>query len=164
MLALKTPFGKCTMSKLKNEVWNGEQVRPDIDPNWRNPIKILLQRSWNPALSVRPSFAEVTKTLRKQCVDANGGNDEGLSHSRRRSTFIFAKLNLESLPDLSNTVSSHFAEGGSKRWRALLFTCPQFMFDTKLIHFYAKVNSFGCIHTILFQRRDFSYYTFKRLV
>ena len=115
MLSLKTPFGKCTMSKLENEVWNGEQVRPDIDPNWRDPIKLLLHRSWNPALSVRPSFAEVTKTLRKQCVDANGGNDEGLSHSRRRSTFIFAKLNLESLKDLSNTVSSHFAVGGSRQ-------------------------------------------------
>ena len=115
MLALKTPFGKCTMSKLYNEVWNGEEVRPRIDPNWQDPIKLLLERSWNPVLSVRPSFAEVTKTLRKQCIDANGGNDEGLSHSRRRSTFIFSRLNSEILRNLADTISTSFTLGDKKR-------------------------------------------------
>ncbi len=94
MLALKPPYGKeCTMKKLKYEVWNGEQVRPDIDPSWRNPIQSLLKRSWNPVLSARPSFSEITRILRRQCKDTNGGSEKGLSHSRRRSTFIFAKLN-----------------------------------------------------------------------
>ena len=112
MLALKTPYGKCTMKKLKYEVWNGEQVRPDIDPRWRNPVQSLLKRSWNPVLSERPSFNEITRILRQQCIDANGGSEVGLSHNRRRSTFVFSNSNL--LENLSEAFSTKFNVVGEK--------------------------------------------------
>lgn len=115
MLSLKTPYGgKCTMKKLKYEVWNGEHVRPDIDPRWRNAIQSLLKRSWNPVLFARPSFNEITRILRQQCMDTNGGSEVGLSHSRRRSTFIFAKLNLAklNLEDASEAFSAKFKNLG----------------------------------------------------
>ena len=97
MLALKTPYELYTISKLRSRVWNGEQKRPFVDPTWPEPLKVLLKRSWNHVIVVRPSFKEITETLRKQCVQARGGNEEGLEHSRRRSTFVFAKLNLEKM-------------------------------------------------------------------
>mmetsp|Transcript_16661 Transcript_16661/g.38457 ORF Transcript_16661/g.38457 Transcript_16661/m.38457 type:complete len:403 (+) Transcript_16661:120-1328(+) len=91
MLALKTPFEVYTMSKLKERVWNGEQKRPFIDPDWPEPMKNLLERSWNKEIKTRPSFQEITRILRHQCVQVHGGNVEGLNHSRRRSTFVFTK-------------------------------------------------------------------------
>ena len=97
MMALKTPYELYTMSKLRSRVWNGEQKRPFLDPKWPEPLKVLLTRSWNKEIVARPSFSEVTATLRKQCVEASGGQEQGLEHNRRRSTFIFAKFNLENL-------------------------------------------------------------------
>lgn len=100
------------MQKLKYEVWNGEQVRPDIDPGWQNPVQSLLKRSWDPVLSVRPSFNEITRILRQQCMDANGGSEVGLSHTRRRSTFVFSQLNL--MDNLSEALSAKFNLVGGK--------------------------------------------------
>jgi len=97
MIALKTPYEVYTMTKLRTTVWNGEQKRPYINPEWPEPLQSLLKRSWHQIIFVRPSFSEITEILRKQCVEACGGQEEGLNHSRRRSTFIFAKLNLENI-------------------------------------------------------------------
>lgn len=97
MLALKTPYELFTMTKLRTRVWNGEDKRPFLNTTWPKPIQIMLKRSWSKEINIRPSFSEITETLRKQCIEARGGNEEGLEHSRRRSTFVFAKLNLEKL-------------------------------------------------------------------
>ena len=105
MLALKKPYELYTMTKLKERVWNGEHKRPFVDKTWPRPVQILFNRSWSKTLAVRPSFAEITESLRKQCVEARGGNEEGLEHTRRRSTFVFAKVNMESMPFMSSTFS-----------------------------------------------------------
>ena len=97
MLALKTPYNIITMSKLKSNVWNGEQKRPFINQAWPEPVKGLLKRSWNKAIIARPSFKEITETLRKQCVEARGGDEEGLNHSKRRSTFVFPQISFSAL-------------------------------------------------------------------
>ena len=94
MLALKTPFDVYRMGKLRKIVWNGEQKRPFIDPDWPEPIKNLLERSWKKEIKTRPTFEEITGILRNQCVEAREGNEEGLEHSKRRSTFVFAKTKL----------------------------------------------------------------------
>ena len=110
MMALKTPYELYTMSKLRSRVWNGEQKRPFLDPKWPEPLKVLLTRSWNKEIDARPSFSEVTAMLRKQWVEASGGQEEGLEHSRRRSTFVFAKFNFEKLHR-----SEAFSVGGKKQ-------------------------------------------------
>lgn len=89
MLATKTPFEVYTMTTLRKRVWNGEHTRPFIDSSWPESVSELLENSWSKEISTRPSFEQITETLRKECVKARGGNDEGLEHSRRRSTFVF---------------------------------------------------------------------------
>lgn len=95
ILALKTPYELYTISSLRNRVWNGEQKRPFLNPEWPESLKTLLKRSWNKSIIVRPGFQEITEALRKQCVESRGGNEEGLEHSRRRSTFVFGNVKLD---------------------------------------------------------------------
>ena len=93
MLSLKTPYEVYTVRVLKSRVWNNEHKRPFIDSSIiPEPIKIIMELSWNKDIFVRPSFSAITEVLRKQCVVARGGNDAGHEHDRRRSTFVFAKI------------------------------------------------------------------------
>jgi len=107
MLSLKTPFEVYTMRTLRKRVWNGEQKRPFINQDWPEPVKNLLERSWNKEIKTRPTFSAITETLRKQCVEAREGNEEGLEHSRRRSTSIFLKLDVSQI--MSENVSGWFS-------------------------------------------------------
>ena len=91
MLSTKTPFEVYTMKILEKRVWNGEHKRPFIDISWSDSIKELLESSWHKDITKRPSFRVITDRLRKECINARGGDDEGLEHSRRRSTFVFDK-------------------------------------------------------------------------
>lgn len=83
------PFELYTMKKLRERVWSGENKRPFVPESWPVPIKNLLRRSWSKNIAERPSFTQVTKILRNECVRVRGGNASGLEHSRRRSTFVF---------------------------------------------------------------------------
>ncbi|KAL3909831.1 MAG: hypothetical protein SGILL_007929, partial [Bacillariaceae sp.] len=87
--ALKTPFELYGMKSMKSRVWGGELKRPYVDPSWPVPIKNLLKRAWSQDLQQRPGFPQVVKILRSECVRVRGGNEDGLEHSRRRSTFVF---------------------------------------------------------------------------
>lgn len=91
MLSTKTPFELYTMKSLSEKVWNGEMKRPSILKDWAPTIKTLLEQMWTPAFRTRPDFPTVTETLRKEIVQLRGGDDEGLEHVKRRSTFVFDK-------------------------------------------------------------------------
>jgi serine/threonine protein kinase len=87
--ALKTPFELYGMKSMKSRVWSGELKRPFVDAAWPVPIKSLLKRAWSRDLSKRPGFPQISKILRAECVRVRDGNEDGLEHSRRRSTFVF---------------------------------------------------------------------------
>jgi Protein tyrosine and serine/threonine kinase len=89
MVAMKTPYELYTMKSLQNRVWNGENKRPFVPDGWPVPIKNLLRRAWSNDISERSSFTQITKILRNECVRIRDGNEDGLEHSRRRSTFVF---------------------------------------------------------------------------
>eukprot|EP00339_Tiarina_fusa_P014104 CAMPEP_0117026072 /NCGR_PEP_ID=MMETSP0472-20121206/19193_1 /TAXON_ID=693140 ORGANISM="Tiarina fusus, Strain LIS" /NCGR_SAMPLE_ID=MMETSP0472 /ASSEMBLY_ACC=CAM_ASM_000603 /LENGTH=419 /DNA_ID=CAMNT_0004732957 /DNA_START=74 /DNA_END=1333 /DNA_ORIENTATION=- len=89
MYSCKTPFELYTMKSLKTRVWTGEKKRPFIDDKWPVPIKNLLRRSWSAEISERPAMSAIYKILRTECVRVRDGNDDGLEHERRRSTFVF---------------------------------------------------------------------------
>ena len=91
MLSTKTPFELYTMKSLSEKVWNGEMKRPSISKDWAPTIKTLLEQMWTPAFRTRPDFPTVTETLRKEIVQLRGGDDEGLEHTKRRSTYVFDK-------------------------------------------------------------------------
>jgi serine/threonine protein kinase len=89
MYSLKTPFELYTMKTLKSRVWAGEHKRPLVDNAWPVPFKNVLKRAWSKDIKERPNFQEITKILRGECVRVRDGNEDGLEHSRRRSTFVF---------------------------------------------------------------------------
>lgn len=93
MYALKTPFELYTVRSLKAKVWAGENKRPYVDPAWPVPLKNLLKRAWSKDVKERPSFQQITKILRSECIRVRDGNEDGLEHSRRRSTFVFRGTN-----------------------------------------------------------------------
>jgi serine/threonine protein kinase len=89
MYSCQTPFELYTMKSLKTRVWNGEHKRPFVQESWPVPIKSLLRRAWSNEIKERPDFTHIYKILRDECVRVREGNDAGLEHNRRRSTFVF---------------------------------------------------------------------------
>jgi serine/threonine protein kinase len=68
--------------------------RPPLDSSWSTPLRILMKRAWEPDPSVRPSMDSIYKILRREICALRNGDDTGLEHFSRRSTFV---LNRESL-------------------------------------------------------------------
>jgi Protein tyrosine and serine/threonine kinase len=108
MITLNEPYQLMGMKALQTKVWsdNGEQKRPYIpdDHNakgnskhkdahlWETAggrVKLLLRKSWCADLPTRYSMAQVSSILRRECIRARNGDDSGLEHNRRRSTFVF---------------------------------------------------------------------------
>jgi serine/threonine protein kinase len=92
MLALRTPFELYTMKSLKAKVWQGGK-RPAISPEWPNCIKLLLKSAWEEDLSRRNSMVQIATILRKECARCRDGDESGLEHNHRRSTFVFRPSN-----------------------------------------------------------------------
>jgi hypothetical protein len=52
-------------------------------------LKTMLNRCWSKSFSERPPMKEIAGILKQEIAGLRGGNDKGLEHTRRRSTFIF---------------------------------------------------------------------------
>lgn len=87
-LALEKPFANYGISDIKSRVHRGES-RPKVDDSWPVPIKLLLKKGWATDWKERYEFQNITKILRKEIVRIRSGDDTGLEHQRRRSTFVF---------------------------------------------------------------------------
>lgn len=91
IMALKRPYEFYTPKSLREKVYNGAHKRPPVDDSWHNSIKICLKRSWDQDLHVRSTMSQITTILRKECVSVRNGDETGLEHNRRRSTFVFRR-------------------------------------------------------------------------
>ena len=89
MIALESPFKMYTMKSLRERVWNKLHKRPPVDKSWPVSIQLLLKRAWNQNIEERHSMKNIESILRKECIRCRDGNETGLEHSRRRSTFVF---------------------------------------------------------------------------
>jgi serine/threonine protein kinase len=89
MLSLKPPYELYTPKSLREKVYNGAHKRPLINEEWSVPMKLLLKRGWAKDLQDRSTMHAIVLILRKECVRARDGDDSGLEHNRRRSTFVF---------------------------------------------------------------------------
>ena len=103
MLSLKTPFELYTIKSLRGKVWTEPHKRPQVDQSWPVAIKLLLKRAWSQNIRERPSMQSVLTILRKECVACRDGDESGLEHQRRRSTFVFrgkkgARLDVAIIP------------------------------------------------------------------
>lgn len=68
--------------------------RPALDSTWSTPLRILMKRAWEPDPSVRPSMDSIYKILKREICALRDGDETGLEHNSRRSTFV---LNRESV-------------------------------------------------------------------
>lgn len=89
MLALKRPYLLYTPKSMRENVYNGLHNRPPVDQSWPNAVRICLKRCWDADLHQRNSMAQVTTILKRECVAIRNGDESGLEHNRRRSTFVF---------------------------------------------------------------------------
>ena len=74
--------------------------RPPLDSTWSTPLRILMKRAWEPDPSVRPSMDSIYKILKREICALRDGDDTGLEHTSRRSTFV---LNRESVGNKDNS-------------------------------------------------------------
>jgi len=89
ILALKTPYENYTPKTLRSKVYNGPHKRPIIDASWPDSIRACLEQGWSSDLHSRSSMQQICKVLKAECVEIRGGDESGLEHVRRRSTFVF---------------------------------------------------------------------------
>lgn len=100
--SLKLPYDGMNRQDHSELVVHGNE-RPQLDPSWSTPLRILMKRAWEPDPSVRPSMDSIYKILRREICALRDGDDSGLEHFSRRSTFV---LNRESLAN--NTLEKDF--------------------------------------------------------
>eukprot|EP00980_Cylindrotheca_fusiformis_P029158 scaffold22740_cov139-Cylindrotheca_fusiformis.AAC.12 len=62
--------------------------RPQLDSSWSTPLRILMKRAWESDPLVRPSMDSIYKILRREICALRDGDDSGLEHTKRRSTFV----------------------------------------------------------------------------
>lgn len=62
--------------------------RPALDSAWSTPLRILMKRAWESDPSVRPSMDSIYKILRREICALRDGDETGLEHFSRRSTFV----------------------------------------------------------------------------
>ena len=87
--------------------------RPPLDSSWSTPLRILMKRAWEPDPSVRPSMDSIYKILRREICALRNGDDTGLEHYSRRSTFV---LNRDSvLNNQGNELDKANVRGGLTR-------------------------------------------------
>lgn len=89
ILMLKQPYELYTPKSLREKVYNGLHKRPPLDETINAEMKLLLKRSWAQDIHERHDMKSVSTILRKECVRARDGDDRGLEHKRRRSTFVY---------------------------------------------------------------------------
>ena len=90
MLSLKVPYDGHDLESLKKKVWSGPERRPDLKKYpWSTRIKELLRQSWTSDVQQRLSMEYVHQTLKVECVRHRNGDETGLCHNRRRSTFVY---------------------------------------------------------------------------
>lgn len=65
--------------------------RPQVDPSWSTPLRILMKRSWEQDPLIRPAMDSIYKILRKEICALRDGDDSGLEHTKRRSTFVIGR-------------------------------------------------------------------------
>lgn len=65
--------------------------RPPLDSSWSTPLRILMKRAWEPDPGVRPSMDSIYKILKREILSLRDGDDTGLEHYNRRSTFVLGR-------------------------------------------------------------------------
>ena len=85
--SLQLPYDGMNRQDHSELVVHGNE-RPLLDSNWSTPLRILMKRAWEPDPLVRPSMDSIYKILKREICALRDGDESGLEHTRRRSTFV----------------------------------------------------------------------------
>lgn len=85
--SLKLPYDGMNRQDHSELVVHGNE-RPQLESSWSTPLRILMKRAWEPDPLVRPSMESIYKILKREICALRDGDDSGLEHTRRRSTFV----------------------------------------------------------------------------
>ncbi|CAB9501500.1 Protein kinase [Seminavis robusta] len=85
--SLQLPYDGMNRQDHSELVVHGNE-RPQLDSNWSTPLRILMKRAWEPDPLVRPSMDSIYKILKREICALRDGDESGLEHTRRRSTFV----------------------------------------------------------------------------
>lgn len=80
--SLETPFTGYTMNMHNERVIKGG-VRPKIDSGWSRGLSTLMRNCWSATISDRPSFQDITETLRNDVSVLRGDSECVLDASNR---------------------------------------------------------------------------------
>jgi hypothetical protein len=104
MMALEgLPFGhiKGQEAFVQSIVEGG--LRPPISKQnstqWPKAVPSIIEKSWSSKWQDRYTMEKISDLLRHELVALRGGDDSGLEHKRRRSTFVFQRESLSSILD-----------------------------------------------------------------
>lgn len=89
MLVMEEPYKLFTLRGFQEKIYNGPCKRPPIPRTMKEELKLCLKKGWCHSLHERSTMDQTMQFLRKEIVQARDGDELGLSHRRRRSTFIF---------------------------------------------------------------------------
>jgi serine/threonine protein kinase len=85
--SLELPYDGMNRQDHSELVVHGNE-RPALDSTWSTPLRILMKRAWEPDPSVRPSMDSIYKILKREICSLRDGDETGLEHFNRRSTFV----------------------------------------------------------------------------
>jgi len=91
MFSFCAPFNDCKSLDMFENIVINKGYRPQVEEKWPLPIKLLLNRSWSSNMKERPSAENVTAILKKELVALRSGNEAGLDHCKRKSTYVMRK-------------------------------------------------------------------------
>ena len=117
ILALERPFGSYMPHQVREEVHNGSK-RPKINSEWDDCVQDLLKKNWSAKWTDRYTMKQTTDILRSYVLRMRSGNDAGLEHARRRSTYVFhaGSRKPSSLSmDYDNSASGRYSNNSSGR-------------------------------------------------
>ena len=89
MLSLKRAY--MTVARTKEgfmQKVHVEKARPSIRHSWSRNLRNLLERGWAHDHTQRLTAEQCNDILRNELISMRHGDDEGLDHVRRRSTFV----------------------------------------------------------------------------
>lgn len=97
------------MTTLQQHVWSDEKERPPTDKKWSHRLRLLLNSAWSSTIEERPSMSDIEDILHEEVLNLRDGDETGMSHSQRRSTFVLNRGD-------SSTISSRGPRRMSSGW------------------------------------------------
>ena len=116
MLSLSKPYDGFNRN-MHAEMVVSQGIRPSIPMSWPFELRNMVERSWSADISQRPTMEQCYNILRRLVIELRGGDEEGLNHSRRRSTFIMPGTAKKASPKTKRGHGSHSASGSSQASR-----------------------------------------------